>query len=493
MEFLKAYSSESESEFGQEECDDSETLSSTERSESPVRDLNESAVRQVYLVTYTQADLKKFPTRRCFAEAVIRLFHGTNANVLHWVCCREVHKNGGYHYHMAIKLDRCKRWLPAKKYLKDEQDISVHFSNVHYNYYSAWKYVIKEDEEILESDNHTDLWNSKPPKTNAASCLKKTVSQKRERERSTDSGEECDDHNSVIEEGVSEEKTKSRSQKRKKRLSSFELSEIIVEIGIQTRTELLAFANNQKVNGKFDIAEFIVNRGPRVVAEVLNTAWELRNAQEKLDRSKKSRIELLHEASQGECVMGCDGQWLFYALEIVEQNGIKKETFTKSIKELLDKGRSKFRNIMICGPANSGKTFILNPLRSIYNTFCNPACSSFAWVGAEDAECIFLNDFRWSQQIIQWHDFLLMLEGQLVHLPAPKTHYARDIVFERDTPIFCTGKQPIIYIKNGVIDERESEMMAVRWKIFKFHVRIEERNQKEIPNCPKCFASFVLN
>ena len=189
MEFLKAYSSESESELGQEECDDSETLSSTERSESPVRDLNESAVRQVYLVTYTQADLKKFPTRRCFAEAVIRSFHGTNANVLHWVCCREVHKNGGYHYHMAIKPDRCKRWLPAKKYLKDEQDISVHFSNVHYNYYSAWKYVIKEDEEILESDNHPDLWNSKPPMTNAASCLKKTVSQKRERERSTDSGE----------------------------------------------------------------------------------------------------------------------------------------------------------------------------------------------------------------------------------------------------------------------------------------------------------------
>ena len=188
---------------------------------------------------------------------------------------------------MAIKLDRCKRWLPAKKYLKDEQDISVHFSNVHYNYYSAWKYVIKEDEEILESDNHPDLWNSKPPKTNAASCLKKTVSQKRERERSADSGEECDDHNSVIEEGVSEEKTKSRSQKRKKRLSSFELSEIIVEKGIQTRTELLAFANNQKVNGKFDIAEFIVNRGPRVVAEVLNTAWELRNAQGEVRQIKE--------------------------------------------------------------------------------------------------------------------------------------------------------------------------------------------------------------
>ena len=40
----------------------------------------------------------------------------------------------------------------------------------------------------------------------------------------------------------------------------------------------------------------------------------------------------------------------------------------------------------------------------------------------------------------------------MVHLPAPKTHDARDIVFEKDTPIFSTGKQPIIYMKNGVIN-----------------------------------------
>ena len=26
------------------------------------------------------------------------------------------------------------------------------------------------------------------------------------------------------------------------------------------------------------------------------------------------------------------------------------------------------------------------------------------------------------------------------------------LLFEKDTPMFCTGKQPYIYIKNGVID-----------------------------------------
>ena len=130
--------------------------------------------------------------------------------------------------------------------------------------------------------------------------------------------------------------------------------------------------------------------------------------------------------------------------------------------------------------SNSAKTFVLNPLTSVYTTFYNPACTSFARVGAEDAGCIFLNDFCWSSQIIPWHDFLLMLEGQMVHLPTPKTHYAEDIVFGKDTPIFCASKQPIILIKNGVIDLRETAMMAVRWKIFHFSVRIAKQNQKEI-------------
>ena len=394
---------------------------------------------------------------------------------------------------MALKLDRCHRWLSSKNFLREHHGIVVHFSNLHYNYYSAWKYVTKEDENVLQSEDHPDLWNAKAPKTNTACSERKKHCSKHESDllsQSTDSGDE--DDCSEVEASSSQTDNNMSSKKRKKRLTPFELSEIIVEKEIKTRTELLAFANMQKMEGKSDIAEFIVNRGPRVVAEILTTAWEMKNAHKKLERLKKSRIELLEEAKEGECVTGCEGQWYSCALEVLQQNGICKQTFTSSGKELLEKGRSKFRNIMICGPANSAKTFILNPLTSVYNTFCNPACSSFAWVGAEDAECIFLNDFRWSQTIIQWHDFLLMLEGQMVHLPAPKTHYAKDIVFDKDTPIFCTGKQPIIYIKSGVIDQRETDMMSVRWKIFHFNVRIDKQNQKEIPKCTKCFARFIL-
>jgi hypothetical protein len=85
-----------------------------------------------------------------------------------------------------------------------------------------------------------------------------------------------------------------------------------------------------------------------------------------------------------------------------------------------------------------------------------------------------------------------MLEGKVVHLPAPKTHFTEDIEFVKDTPIFCTSKRPLIYIKNGVVDDRETEMMAVRWRVLYFNYQIPQEKQLNIPPCKKCFAQLLL-
>ena len=70
-------------------------------------------------------------------------------------------------------------------------------------------------------------------------------------------------------------------------------------------------------------------------------------------------------------------------------------------------------------------TFILSPLTEIFKCFVSPSSGAFAWVGAEKAEIIFLNDER----LMPWSDFLSLLEGLPVHLQAPKTHYAEDILW----------------------------------------------------------------
>ena len=101
-------------------------------------------------------------------------------------------------------------------------------------------------------------------------------------------------------------------------MTSYELSEIILAKNIKSRTELLALAREQKVEGKTDIAEFIVNRGAKVVADVLATTWELENSKDNLERQRKSRIQLLKEAREGECVQNCSGQWLISAKEVLQ-------------------------------------------------------------------------------------------------------------------------------------------------------------------------------
>lgn len=180
------------------------------------------------------------------------------------------------------------------------------------------------------------------------------------------------------------------------------------------------------------------------------------------------------------------------ALNILHRNGINVQEFSGAVRCLLENGRGKYRNILVKGPSNCGKTFLLNPLTILYPTFSNPATSTFAWLGVESSEVIFLNDFRWSAAIIPWHNLLLLLEGQTVHFPAPKTHYSEDIVFDRDSPIFCTSKEHFSFVKGGVVDEVETEMMRVRWRTFTLFSQIPLEEQIETPSCPRCFAELII-
>ena len=47
--------------------------------------------------------------------------------------------------------------------------------------------------------------------------------------------------------------------------------------------------------------------------------------------------------------------------------------------------------------------------------------------------------------MIPWQEFLNLLECQSVHLAAPKTDYARDILVTDDVPIFATSIAPIMF------------------------------------------------
>ena len=88
-----------------------------------------------------------------------------------------------------------------------------------------------------------------------------------------------------------------------------------------------------------------------------------------------------------------------------------------------------------------------------------------AWVGLDECEIVYLNNFRKSQVLIVWNDFLLLLEDQTIHLPRLKNVCATDLVITRDNTlsIFATEKALIEYIgRYNTRDERESDTMATQ-------------------------------
>ena len=91
MEYLQCYKS-----------DESFEVEPVESISTP--ELEPRTVRSVYLITYSQANLTKFPSREAFAEEVISHFQCGKVKVLNWVCCLEDHKTHGRHYHLAVKL-----------------------------------------------------------------------------------------------------------------------------------------------------------------------------------------------------------------------------------------------------------------------------------------------------------------------------------------------------------------------------------------------------
>ena len=240
----------------------------------------------------------------------------------------------------------------------------VNFSDRHDNYYSAWRYTTKEDSSSLQSMNHPDLRNVGAPITTKASCAL--------RERRLGEGDEDASY---------------KKGKRKRWLSIFDVSQIAVGWGIKTRLELVALASQEKREGKTDLVLF--SRGSKAVEEALSIGWEMGNAESDSARGKLSRVEFVYHELEGPCVDSCQGKWLEMAERVLQRNGISWDEFSEAVRNLLQQGRGKYRNVFLKGPANCGKTFLLNLLNTVFKTFTNPATTTFAWLGEEEQRISF--------------------------------------------------------------------------------------------------------
>ena len=100
--------------------------------------------------------------------------------------------------------------------------------------------------------------------------------------------------------------------------------------------------------------------------KLIHTTWGMKNVRREIERESKTRMQLLREFCDVDCVVGCSGQWLECANQTLERNNYETAVLTEDVRLLLQMGREIYRNILITGSANCGKSFILNPLTIVY-------------------------------------------------------------------------------------------------------------------------------
>lgn len=455
----------------------------------------DKSMRDVFLGTYSRANLEIVPTRKRFADIVVGEFNRDDVVVKKWACALEPHRDEAVHYHIAMKLDRNRRFKRVVELIKRKYGFHVHFDEFTTRYYDAYGYVVKVDRDYhIVSEGHVCLLN--PPKTAAASNARRRLSAERRKEAAvavtTDAAAAGDKAPAVA-----------KKPFKPTLLRKEDVARIVIASDIHDDDELCALAQAQAAEGKTDLETFIF-RNPKEAERqhVIEAAWKVARAKERGLRAKKTRMEILQEALALPCASNdnsgasCDGRWLPAALEVLQRNGIARDDFASVVTNSLTHGRSKGRNLMIIGGTNCAKTFILLPLVDIYDTFCSPAEGTFNWVGAPKKELVLLNDIRYEKdgdkKVMAWAQFLNLLDGSPLSIGMPKSHFACNTEWRAQQPIFATSDGPIQRItKDGRVDAGETAQMNERWVRMDFTHRFMSPDYSLV-RCARCFASLIL-
>ena len=116
----------------------------------------------------------------------------------------------------------------VRDFLANRHGINVNFSDNHHNYYSAHRYVPKQDKSVYLSPGHPNLSTIGLPKT--GKCIRVYPEKSRKRKSTDDNS--------------GDPSTSTASSGRILRLSHLDVSEFIVENGIRSTDELFAAENS---------------------------------------------------------------------------------------------------------------------------------------------------------------------------------------------------------------------------------------------------------
>lgn len=462
---------------------------------------NESKPRRLFHVVFscpkdkeamrTPESVGKANFGKMIEEILAKHWEARNNNkLLRLSVFEEVHSSGEKHFHSPVLADKPFVAGPLEKGLR-EQRIYVYIETSHEFYWSLMCYLSIPRAEKPQIDSQPYLSSGHP---SIMSCLQDIP-------RGASRGEK-DRCLAYLGKKGPGKGTASRC------MAHNEFGRWLVEKGLKTKVDLLAFLQKHRDDPTSKAAEDYCFRYSQHLANKIAFAWEFANAPKAAATMQCSAWDMVERAKDAPCV--CSGRFgelldsnLTYQCSnfpsfLSENEKPNPHAFRASMVKALKEGARKLNNVFLYGPRNSGKSSALSALEAIFKDMCfsRPVGkSNYIMSNVIGKKVCVLQDMRVGTLKLSWDSMLVFFEGAPVTVPMPRNIAAEDVLYTGAAPIFVSASEKFrismeMCVREGVTDvDRQNAMMDSR---FQFYCFPQSRPHSELVFCAPCPSCMSL-
>ena len=377
------------------------------------------------------------------------------------VVVREAHESGEVHFHVAVKLARSLRFLPAKAALRQRHRVASHWSCSHTQFWSAVRYCHIPSERKPEVDSQPYTWSADGSNMDLFALSQEPFTARMWKRRRED--------NEKAAAGV----------KKARSFTKLDLTATVLDQGLKSAAAILSYAQE---NGTAAMQKF-VHQHQRRLKEFLEDAREWETARAVAAAERESDWELLCRTADGQCPHGASCPYEAAAAELFDRNKdvLSKVQLGFALREVIVKGPSKTtRTPLIVGPTNTGKTTLILPFDQLFgfkHVFHKPALhSKFALRNILKAKRFLLwDDFRpveYARETVPTTTLLSLFTGLPFEVQVSQSFNDGNEDFEWRHGAVVTAKEDGLWTPAGSVSSEDVRHLQSRFEVFRCNAKV---------------------
>ena len=376
------------------------------------------------------------------------------------VVFQEEHSDGSKHFHVAVKLNRTRKWTTAKYTLRERDHLACHFSSNHTQFWSAVRYgyiptlskpVVDAHPVSWSADGGwqaLDLFAESQRPWNAA--IWKRRHEEAERATASEGGKQ-----------------------KKPRFNKLDLTALIMSQGLTTQAAVMEYVQDHGT----EQMQLFVHQRQRYLKDFVAEAMQWGEARQQAAAERQSEWSTLCATADKDCPHGhaCSYNHAAAAFFAANSMSLSRVELAVALRNILVTGPAKTTRVpMIVGPTNSGKSTLVLPFDELYgfaHVFHKPALgSSFALRNLlKEKKFLFWDDFRpveYGQRTVPVTTFLSLFQGQPFEVQMSQAFNDGNTDFEWHRGCVLTGKAKDLWKPLPGVDEEDIKHMKSRLLIF---------------------------